>query len=408
VLIRPSRPRAAATRDDARARRAPPRGVGAGVRDGIARATCCCSATASRSTTSRSTRRRTSTSRWSRPRAPATSCAASSRGQRRPRPVAVEQDATGNARALALAYAKGIGCTRGGVIETTFKDETETDLFGEQAVLCGGASELVQAGFETLVEAGYDPRDGLLRVPARAQADRRPDVREGPRGDALLDLQHGRVRRLHARQARHHRRDARRDAQILKPRSSRATSRASGSPRTAPARRTSSACARSRPAHRSSTSARAALADGLDHPQPEGGYEDWYLLDSWSAIGVLEEASVSHGHLRAHDEVASRAGVSTGAIYRFSEGYARPAEARLSVWVTRPPGHEHPSIEALLGDGMDPATAGCGGAASAWGRRPSTACSPPSPPRACPKRGCRPGWSATVLQPGGAVAWLTR
>jgi ketol-acid reductoisomerase len=72
--------------------------------------------------------------------------------------VAVQQDASGNALALALAYAKGIGCTRGGVIETTFKDETETDLFGEQAVLCGGASELVQAGFETLVEAGYDPR----------------------------------------------------------------------------------------------------------------------------------------------------------------------------------------------------------------------------------------------------------
>jgi ketol-acid reductoisomerase len=71
--------------------------------------------------------------------------------------VAVAQDASGNARALALAYAKGIGCTRGGVIETTFKDETETDLFGEQAVLCGGASELVQAGFETLVDAGYDP-----------------------------------------------------------------------------------------------------------------------------------------------------------------------------------------------------------------------------------------------------------
>jgi len=71
--------------------------------------------------------------------------------------IAVAQDATGNARALALAYAKGIGCTRGGVIETTFKDETETDLFGEQAVLCGGASELVQAGFETLVQAGYDP-----------------------------------------------------------------------------------------------------------------------------------------------------------------------------------------------------------------------------------------------------------
>ncbi len=72
--------------------------------------------------------------------------------------IAVEQDATGNAQPIALAYAKAIGCTRGGVIETTFKDETETDLFGEQAVLCGGASALVQAGFETLVDAGYDPQ----------------------------------------------------------------------------------------------------------------------------------------------------------------------------------------------------------------------------------------------------------
>ena len=72
--------------------------------------------------------------------------------------IAIHQDATGNAKALALAYAKGIGCTRGGVFETTFKEETETDLFGEQAVLCGGASALVQAGFDTLVEAGYDPQ----------------------------------------------------------------------------------------------------------------------------------------------------------------------------------------------------------------------------------------------------------
>ena len=71
--------------------------------------------------------------------------------------IAVAQDASGGAKDLALAYAKGIGGTRGGVIETSFKDETETDLFGEQAVLCGGASELVQAGFETLVEAGYAP-----------------------------------------------------------------------------------------------------------------------------------------------------------------------------------------------------------------------------------------------------------
>jgi ketol-acid reductoisomerase len=72
--------------------------------------------------------------------------------------IAVAQDASGNAKELALAYSKGIGCTRGGVIETTFKDETETDLFGEQAVLCGGVTELVRAGYETLVDAGYDPR----------------------------------------------------------------------------------------------------------------------------------------------------------------------------------------------------------------------------------------------------------
>jgi ketol-acid reductoisomerase len=71
--------------------------------------------------------------------------------------IAIHQNATGHAQPLSLAYAKGIGCTRGGVIETSFKEETETDLFGEQAVLCGGASALVQAGFETLVEAGYNP-----------------------------------------------------------------------------------------------------------------------------------------------------------------------------------------------------------------------------------------------------------
>ncbi len=71
--------------------------------------------------------------------------------------VAVAQDYTGQAMQLALAYARGIGSTRAGVIETTFKEETETDLFGEQAVLCGGVTELVRAGFDTLVEAGYQP-----------------------------------------------------------------------------------------------------------------------------------------------------------------------------------------------------------------------------------------------------------
>lgn len=71
--------------------------------------------------------------------------------------IAVHQDYTGKAKDIALAYAKGIGCTKAGVFETSFKEETETDLFGEQAVLCGGVSELIKAGFDTLVEAGYAP-----------------------------------------------------------------------------------------------------------------------------------------------------------------------------------------------------------------------------------------------------------
>jgi ketol-acid reductoisomerase len=79
-------------------------------------------------------------------------------GQGVPCLMAIHQDATGTARDQILAYASGIGGGRAGIIETTFKDEAETDLFGEQAVLCGGATQLVQAGFETLVEAGYDPR----------------------------------------------------------------------------------------------------------------------------------------------------------------------------------------------------------------------------------------------------------
>jgi ketol-acid reductoisomerase len=78
--------------------------------------------------------------------------------------IAVHQDATGTAHALTLSYLKGIGCTRAGVLETTFKEETETDLFGEQAVLCGGVSALIKAGFETLVDAGYQPESAYFEV----------------------------------------------------------------------------------------------------------------------------------------------------------------------------------------------------------------------------------------------------
>src|SRR5206468_2054139 len=96
--------------------------------------------------------------------------------------IAIEQDATGNAKALALAYAKGIGCTRGGVIETSFKDETDTDLFGEQAVLCGGASALVQAGFETLVEYG-DYTRGTRVIDDRVRAEMKRILGEIQSGD---------------------------------------------------------------------------------------------------------------------------------------------------------------------------------------------------------------------------------
>ena len=78
--------------------------------------------------------------------------------------IAISQDATGNAHALTLSYLKGIGCTRAGVLETTFKEETETDLFGEQAVLCGGVSALIKAGYETLVDAGYQPESAYFEV----------------------------------------------------------------------------------------------------------------------------------------------------------------------------------------------------------------------------------------------------
>lgn len=78
--------------------------------------------------------------------------------------IAIHQDASGEAKDIALAYAKGIGCSRAGVLETTFAEETETDLFGEQTVLCGGISSLIKAGFETLVEAGYQPEIAYFEV----------------------------------------------------------------------------------------------------------------------------------------------------------------------------------------------------------------------------------------------------
>ena len=137
-------------------------------------------------------------------------------------------------------------------------------------------------------------------------------------------------------------------------------------------------------------------APGSGPSEPPGGYEDWYLLDSWSALGVLEEACVSHGHLRAHDAVASKCDVSTGAVYRMSEGQPRLGDARVSVWVTPAREHEHPSIEALLGDGMDPATAGLWRRCLGLGPAPEYGLVAPEPPAGVAATRLPAGWSATV------------
>ena len=110
--------------------------------------------------------------------------------------IAVEQDASGRARDLALAYAVGIGAGRAGILETTFREETETDLFGEQAVLCGGTTELVRAGFETLVEAGYQPEIAYYECLHELKLIVDLIYEGGLAAHALVDLRHGRVRRL--------------------------------------------------------------------------------------------------------------------------------------------------------------------------------------------------------------------
>jgi hypothetical protein len=91
---------------------------------------------------------------------------------------------------------------------------------------------------------------------------------------------------------------------------------------------------------------------------PGGGYEDWYLLDGWSAVGVLEEAAISRGHITAHDTIAKLTGPATGAVYRLSEGHSILADARVAVWVECDRGYESPTIADLLGDGMDHASGG--------------------------------------------------
>ena len=116
--------------------------------------------------------------------------------------IAVHQDASKKARDVALSYAAAIGGARAGVIETNFREETETDLFGEQAVLCGGLRRADQGRLRDADRGGLRAGDGVLRVPARGEADRRPDLRGRHRQHELLDLEQRRVRRVRDRARR--------------------------------------------------------------------------------------------------------------------------------------------------------------------------------------------------------------
>jgi len=141
------------------------------------------------------------------------------------------------------------------------------------------------------------------------------------------------------------------------------------------------------------------LASPEQGPSSAGAaYEDWYLLDDWASLGVLEEAAVSHGHVSAHDKVASLSGVAAGAVYRFLEGHAGLEETHVAVWVARSSGHEHPSLSALLGDGMDPTVDGLWCRCLGLGPAPefcmlASEASAGVAPTRLPK-----GWTATILE----------
>jgi hypothetical protein len=136
----------------------------------------------------------------------------------------------------------------------------------------------------------------------------------------------------------------------------------------------------------------AALA-GADEA---GGYEDWYLLEDWSAVGVLEEAAVSRGHASAHDAAAARAGAAAGAIYRLVEGRPR-LDAERAVWVAHRPGHQPPSLGALLGDGIDPERDGLWRRCLVLGPAPEHCLLAGEPPLGAEAARLPQGWSAQTL-----------
>jgi hypothetical protein len=128
------------------------------------------------------------------------------------------------------------------------------------------------------------------------------------------------------------------------------------------------------------------------------GYEDWYLLDGWSAVGVLEETAIARGHLTAHDAVAKLAGPATSAIYRLVEGHADLLGARVAVWVARKPGHESPTLADLLGDGMDSTSGGLWRRCIGLGPAPEFCLLANESPAGVATSRLPAGWSAATFQ----------
>jgi hypothetical protein len=127
-------------------------------------------------------------------------------------------------------------------------------------------------------------------------------------------------------------------------------------------------------------------------------YEDWYLVEGWSALGVLEEAAVSRGHFSRHDAVASLAAHAVGGVYRLSEGRARPEQARLGVWVAPAQGHVAPSIADLLGDGLDRDSAALWRRCLGLGPAPEYCLLAPEVPAGAAPARLPPGWTSRTAE----------
>ncbi len=139
---------------------------------------------------------------------------------------------------------------------------------------------------------------------------------------------------------------------------------------------------------RGSAVLRLAECPWLAHAQ-DGAYEDWYLLDDFTALGVLNEAAVAHGYRTAHDDVARRFGKGAGGLYGLLEGHADLADTLRSVWISRPPGHSRGELLSCSATAWTQRTPACGAARWCSARLPSTACSRRRPRRGSPSRVCR-------------------